>query len=244
MARTQPNIKHPISVENPMDYAIPLPQPSCLKIAGSKKLFPVNRIFCVGRNYADHAREMGHDPNREPPSFFTKFGDAVFTQTDFPYPTATNDLHPECEMVVALHSGGTNIDEEQALECVFAYGVGFDITRRDMQQEAKNLARPWALSKGPDYAAPCSILHPVSEVGHIEQGKLSFTVNGKTRQESNINQMIWATSEMIAFLSTMITLKPGDLLMTGTPAGVSAVVKGDKLTGHVDGLSDLELRVV
>ena len=226
-----------------MNYSIPLPQPSCLDISGSPELFPVNRIFCVGRNYADHAREMGHDPNREPPFFFTKFADAVFTGDDYPYPVATNDVHPECEMIVALSSGGTNIPDNQALDCVFGYGVGFDITRRDMQQEAKELARPWALSKGPDFAAPCSILHPVSEVGHIEKGKLQFTVNGETRQEGNIDQMIWSTAEMIAFLSTMITVKPGDLIMTGTPAGVSAVVKGDYLVGHVDGLSDLQLTI-
>ena len=226
-----------------MNYSIPLPRPSCLNISGSPDLFPVNRIFCVGRNYADHAREMGHDPNREPPFFFTKFADAVFTGDDYPYPVATNDVHPECEMIVALSSGGTNIPDTEALNCVFGYGVGFDIARRDMQQEAKNLARPWALSKGPDFAAPCSILHPVSEVGHIEKGKLQFTVNGERRQEGNIDQMIWSTAEMIAFLSTMITLKPGDLIMTGTPAGVSAVVKGDHLVGHVDGLSDLQLTI-
>jgi len=226
-----------------MNYSIPLPQPSCLNISGSPELFPVNRIFCVGRNYADHAREMGHDPNREPPFFFTKFADAVFTGDDYPYPVATNDVHPECEMIVALSSGGTNILDNEALNCVFGYGVGFDITRRDMQQEAKNLARPWALSKGPDFAAPCSILHPVSEVGHIETGKIEFTVNGETRQKGNIDQMIWSTAEMISFLSTMITLKPGDLIMTGTPAGVSAVVKGDHLVGHVDGLSDLQLTI-
>ena len=226
-----------------MNYSIPLPQQSCLDISGSPELFPVNRIFCVGRNYADHAREMGHDPNREPPFFFTKFADAVFTGDDYPYPVATNDVHPECEMIVALSSGGTNIPDNQALDCVFGYGVGFDITRRDMQQKAKELARPWALSKGPDFAAPCSILHPVSEVGHIEKGKLQFTVNGETRQEGNIDQMIWSTAEMIAFLSTMITVKPGDLIMTGTPAGVSAVVKGDYLVGHVDGLSDLQLTI-
>ncbi len=226
-----------------MNYAMPLPDPPCLHISGSPELFPVNRIFCVGRNYADHAREMGHDPNREPPFFFTKFADAVFTGDDYPYPVATNDVHPECEMIAALSSGGTNIPHNQALDCVFGYGVGFDITRRDMQQEAKDLARPWALSKGPDFAAPCSILHPVSEVGHIEKGKLQFTVNGEIRQEGNIDQMIWSTAEMIAFLSKMITLKPGDLIMTGTPAGVSAVVKGDHLVGHVDGLSDLQLTI-
>lgn len=227
-----------------MSYAIPLWDTPSLAIAGSDEVFPVNRIFCVGRNYADHAREMGHDPNREPPFFFTKFGDAVFTSSDYPYPAATNDLHPECEMIVALSKGGVDIAESAALECVFGYGVGFDMTRRDMQQEAKDMARPWALSKGPDFGAPCSILHTVDDVGQIEAGQLLFTVNGETRQEGDINQMIWSTPEMIAFLSTMITLKPGDVIMTGTPAGVSSVVKGDKLIGHVDGLTDIELTIV
>lgn len=227
-----------------MSYAIQLWQTPTLAIAGSDDLFPVNRIFCVGRNYADHAREMGHDPNREPPFFFTKFGDAVFTDGEYPYPRATNDVHPECEMIVALSKGGSDIAEGAALDCVFGYGVGLDITRRDMQQEAKDLARPWALSKGPDFAAPCSVLHTVADVGHIEDAELRFTVNGETRQEGNVNQMIWSTPEMIAFLSTLITLKPGDVIMTGTPAGVSGVVKGDKLVGHVDGLTDLELTIV
>ena len=187
-----------------MSYALPLWDTPALPIAGSDELFPVNRIFCVGRNYAAHAREMGHDPDREPPFFFTKFGDGIFTDSRYPYPISTNDLHPECEMTVALSSGGTNIAESDAAKCVFGYGVGFDMTRRDMQQEAKDASRPWALSKGCDFSAP----------------------------------------EMIAFLSTMITLKPGDLIMTGTPAGVSAVVKGDKLVGHVDGLTDLELTII
>ena len=147
-------------------------------------------------------------------------------------------------MTVALSSGGSNISEGNATKCVFGYGVGFDMTRRDMQQEAKDMARPWALSKGCDFSAPCSILHKVDDVGHIEDAALRFTVNGETRQQGNVNQMIWSTSEMIVFLSTLITLKAGDLIMTGTPAGVSAVVKGDKLVGHVDGLTDLELTII
>lgn len=227
-----------------MTYAIPLWETPALPIVGSDELFPVGRIFCVGRNYADHAREMGHDPDREPPFFFTKFGDAIFTGAQYPYPSATNDVHPECEMVVALSKGGADIDVNTAYDCVFGYGVGFDITRRDMQQEAKDLARPWALSKGCDYAAPCSPLHRAADIGHVEDAGLKFTVNGETRQEGNVNQMIWKTPEMIAFLSTQITLKPGDLIMTGTPAGVSTVVKGDKLVGHVDGLTDIEITIV
>ncbi|MBE88119.1 MAG: hypothetical protein CMM76_01610 [Rhodospirillaceae bacterium] len=227
-----------------MTYAIPLWDTPTLPIAGTNDLFPVNRIFCVGRNYEAHAREMGHDPDREPPFFFTKFSDGAFTGSEYPYPSATEDMHPECEMIVALSKGGIDIPESAAEDCVFGYGVGFDMTRRDMQQIAKDMGRPWALSKGPDFAAPCSILHRVSEVGHINEAELYFTVNGEIRQEGNVNQMIWSTAEMIAYLSTLITLKAGDIIMTGTPAGVSAVVKGDKLIGHVDGLTDLELTIV
>jgi fumarylpyruvate hydrolase len=225
------------------DYAIPYWTPPTLPVAGGKP-FPVRRIYCVGRNYAAHAREMGHDPDREPPFFFTKAPDAIFTGAEMPYPVETSDVHPECEMIVALAKGGTNIPVEKALDCVFGYGVGFDVTRRDMQSEAKDLRRPWSLSKDFDNAAPCSQLHTVSEVGHIEQGTLRFTVNGEVRQESDLNKMIWSVPETISFLSGLITLLPGDVIMTGTPEGVSAVVKGDTLVGHVDGLTDLTLKIV
>ena len=225
------------------DYAIPLWDTPCLPVAGGKP-FPVRRIYCVGRNYAEHAREMGHDPAREPPFFFTKAPDAIFTGTELPYPVKTKDVHPECEMIVALAKGGRDIPVAKALDCVFGYGVGFDVTRRDMQSEAKELRRPWSLSKDFDQAAPCSQLHTVKEVGHVSKGTLRFTVNGEVRQESNLNKMIWSVPETIAFLSGLITLQPGDVIMTGTPAGVSAVVKGDSLVGHVDGLTDLKLKIV
>jgi fumarylpyruvate hydrolase len=225
------------------DYAIPLWTPAALPVAGGKP-FPVRRIYCVGRNYAAHAREMGHDPDREPPFFFTKAPDAIFTGAELPYPVETSDVHPECEMIVALAKGGKDIPVGKALECVFGYGVGFDVTRRDMQSVAKDLRRPWSLSKDFDNAAPCSQLHPVSEVGHVETGTLRFTVNGEVRQESDLNKMIWSVPETISFLSGLITLLPGDVIMTGTPEGVSAVVKGDTLVGHVDGLTDLTLKIV
>jgi len=225
------------------DYAIPYWTPPTLPVAGGKP-FPVRRIYCVGRNYAAHAREMGHDPDREPPFFFTKAPDAIFTGAELPYPVETSDVHPECEMIVALAKGGKDIPVAKALECVFGYGVGFDVTRRDMQSVAKDLRRPWSLSKDFDNAAPCSRLHPVSEVGHIETGTLRFTVNGEVRQESDLNKMIWSVPETISFLSGLITLLPGDVIMTGTPEGVSAVVKGDTLVGHVDGLTDLTLKIV
>jgi fumarylpyruvate hydrolase len=225
------------------DYAIPFWNPPTLPVAGGKP-FPVRRIYCVGRNYAAHAREMGHDPDREPPFFFTKAPDAVFTGTELPYPVETSDVHPECEMIVALAKGGKDIPEDKALDCVFGYGVGFDLTRRDMQSVAKDMRRPWSLSKDFDNAAPCSQLHPASKVGHIETGMLRFTVNGEVRQESDLNKMIWSVPETISFLSRLITLLPGDVIMTGTPDGVSAVVKGDALVGHVDGLTDLTLKIV
>ena len=225
------------------DYAIPAWTPPTLPVVGGKH-FPVRRIYCVGRNYAEHAREMGHDPDREPPFFFTKAPDDIFTGAELPYPVETSDVHPECEMIVTLGSGGKDIPVEKALDHVFGYGVGFDLTRRDMQSVAKDLRRPWSLSKDFDNAAPCSELHPASAVGHIDSGMLRFTVNGEVRQESDLNKMIWSVPETISFLSGLITLLPGDVIMTGTPAGVSAVVKGDLLVGHVDGLTDLTLKIV
>ena len=225
------------------DTAIPLWEIPTIPVVGGKP-FPVRRIFCVGRNYTEHAREMGHDPDREPPFFFTKAADAIFLGDALPYPTATEDMHPECEMIVALGKGGKDIPVASALECAFGYGVGFDLTRRDMQSEAKEMRRPWALSKGFDNAAPCGPLHSAADVGHPAKGALRFTVNGEVRQETDLDQMIWSVPETISYLSGLITLYPGDVIMTGTPAGVSAVVPGDTLVGHVDGLSDLTLKIV
>ena len=225
------------------NFAIPLwDTPSIPVVNGNP--FPVHRIFCVGRNYAAHAREMGHDPDRDPPFFFTKPANAVVANnTTTPYPDKTQDMHPEIEMVVALKSGGYRILEDQALDTVFGYCVGFDMTRRDMQSGFKDMGRPWDMAKGFDRSAPMSEIHTAASVGHISSGAITLAVNEESRQEGDINQLIWNIPETISYLSSLITLCPGDLIMTGTPSGVSAVVKGDHLIGHVDGLTDLDIRI-
>jgi fumarylpyruvate hydrolase len=225
------------------NFAIPLwDTPSIPVVNGNP--FPVHRIFCVGRNYAAHAREMGHDPDRDPPFFFTKPANAVVANnTTTPYPDKTQDMHPEIEMVVALKSGGYRILEDQALDTVFGYCVGLDMTRRDMQSGFKDMGRPWDMAKGFDRSAPMSEIHTAASVGHISSGAITLAVNEESRQEGDINQLIWNIPETISYLSSLITLCPGDLIMTGTPSGVSAVVKGDHLIGHVDGLTDLDIRI-
>jgi fumarylpyruvate hydrolase len=225
------------------NFAIPLwDTPSIPVVNGNP--FPVHRIFCVGRNYAAHAREMGHDPDRDPPFFFTKPANAVVANnTTTPYPDKTQDMHPEIEMVVALKSGGYRILKDQALDTVFGYCVGLDMTRRDMQSGFKDMGRPWDMAKGFDRSAPMSEIHTAASVGHISSGAITLAVNEESRQEGDINQLIWNIPETISYLSSLITLCPGDLIMTGTPSGVSAVVKGDHLIGHVDGLTDLDIRI-
>lgn len=226
------------------DYLFqPAPVPS-VPVAGSKALFPVHRIYCVGRNFADHAIEMGHDPDKEPPFFFQKNPDTlVLPGQDFPYPGETKDVHHEIELVVALHKGGSNIPLNEALDCVFGYGVGLDMTRRDLQGEAKKHGRPWETGKAFEASAPCSVLHPVSEIGHPSEGVITLKVNGEIRQHGNLNQMIWKVPEMISYLSRLFTLKAGDLIFSGTPAGVGAVVRGDEMVGHVAGVDDIRVRV-
>ncbi len=226
-------------------YAIPIWENPSLPIFGSEALFPVRRIYCVGRNYAAHAREMGHDPDREPPFFFAKPADSIVPNGgDVPYPVATKNLHPEIELVVALGEGGWNIPVGSANDCIFGYGVGLDLTRRDMQGVAKDMGRPWDLSKGFDNAAPMTALRPVSEVGHIESGTISLTVNGERRQKGDLADMIWNVPETINYLSSLIELKAGDLIFTGTPDGVAAIERGDILEGHVDGLDDLRVELI
>jgi fumarylpyruvate hydrolase len=225
------------------NFAIPLWETPSIPVVDGDP-FPVHRIFCVGRNYAAHAREMGHDPDRDPPFFFAKPANAVVANnTTTPYPDETQDMHPEIEMVVALKSGGYRIVEDQALDTVFGYCVGLDMTRRDMQSGFKDMGRPWDMAKGFDRSAPMSEIHTVASVGHISSGAVTLAVNGDVRQEGDVNQLIWNIPETISFLSSLITLCPGDLIMTGTPSGVSAVVKGDHLIGHVDGLTDLDIRI-
>ncbi len=221
----------------------PLPIPA-LPIAGSDLLFPIHRIYCVGRNYAEHAIEMGHDPNREPPFFFQKNPDNILLpDRDFPYPSKTNDVHFEIEMVVALGKGGENISPEGALDLVYGYGVGLDMTRRDLQGEAKKLGRPWEVGKAFESSAPCSALRPAAEIGHPTSGAIWLEVNGSQRQKGDLAQMIWKVPEMIAYLSELFTLRPGDLIFSGTPAGVGAVSRGDHLRGGVDHVGGIELRV-
>ncbi|MBL4720518.1 MAG: fumarylacetoacetate hydrolase family protein [Alphaproteobacteria bacterium] len=227
------------------NFAIPLWDTPTIPVLGTDDHFPVRRIYCVGRNYAAHAREMGHDPDRDPPFFFTKPADAIVQNgSDTPYPSQTSNLHPEIEMVVALAKGGVNISLEDANECVFGYGVGLDLTRRDMQGVAKDMGRPWDMSKGFDHSAPVTKITPISKCGIIESGTITLTVNGELRQESDLSAMIWDVPETINYLSGLIELKPGDLIFTGTPDGVAAIERGDVLVGHVDGLEELTITMV
>ncbi|MEQ1943616.1 fumarylacetoacetate hydrolase family protein [Mesorhizobium sp. VNQ89] len=227
-----------------VQYAVrPVPA-ATLPIAGSDMLFPIHRVYCVGRNYADHAIEMGGDPNREPPFFFQKNPDNLFAGDSFPYPSASNDVHHEIEMVVALKGGGVDIPVADALDCVWGYGVGLDMTRRDLQAKAKELARPWEVAKAFEQSAPCSPLVPAEKIGHPSRGLIQLDVNGERRQAGNLDQMIWKVPEMISCLSGLFRLAPGDVIMTGTPAGVGPVSRGDVLHAHVEGVGDLQVRVV
>ena len=228
--------------DNPrnVEYVIDIgPRPS-LPVAASEQRFPVGRIFCVGRNYAEHAREMGHDPDREPPFFFMKAPSSIVQSgSTIEYPVATKDVHHEIEMVVAIGKGGKNIPVEKALDHVWGYAVGLDMTRRDIQGEAKKVGRPWEMGKSFDQSAPCSALRPVTEIGHPEKGAIWVKVNGQIKQQGDLSQQIWSVPEQIAYLSGLVTLQPGDLIFSGTPSGVGPISKGDKLEGHVDSVGDL-----
>ena len=204
----------------------------------------MRRLYCVGRNYAEHAIEMGHDPNREPPFFFQKSPDSLRTNGQFPYPSASSDVHFEIELVVALQSGGSDISVEKAMDCVFGYAVGLDMTRRDLQGEAKKLGRPWEVGKSFEASAPCGPIVPASRVGHPAKGAVWLDVNGKRRQTGDLSQLIWNVPETIAYLSGLFTLAAGDLIMTGTPAGVGAVLRGDVMKGGVEGIGEIEVKVV
>jgi fumarylpyruvate hydrolase len=227
-----------------MSYVFaPSPIPS-LTVRGSSALFPVHRVYCVGRNYAAHAVEMGHDPNKEPPFFFQKNPDNLLITGEFPYPPASNDVHYEVEMVVALAKSGSDIPVKDALGCVYGYAVGLDMTRRDLQGKAKDMGRPWEVGKAFEASAPCGALVPASEVGYLSEGAIWLDMNGQRKQTGDLNQMIWKVPEMISYLSGLFTLKPGDLIFSGTPSGVGAVKRGDILNGHIDGIGELEVRVV
>ena len=228
------------------DYAFTPPALPSLAIFGSSERFPIRRVFCVGRNYAAHAREMGSNPDREPPFFFTKPADAVVpAEGALPYPPATQDLHHEIELVVALRSGGADIPADEALAKVWGYGVGLDLTRRDLQSAAKENGRPWDMAKGFDASAPCSPLRPVSSFGHpSEDACIRISVNGTVRQEGTLDEMIWPIPDIIAHLSRLVTLAPGDLIFTGTPSGVGALKPGDRVHGEIAGVDEFDLEVV
>ncbi len=226
-------------------YVVPPPAVPTLPVRGSSKVFPIRRVYCIGRNYAEHAIEMGHDPTREPPFFFQKNpNNVVLDGLGFPYPPKTADVHHEIELVVALKSGGVNIPVERALDHVYGYGVGLDMTRRDLQGEAKKLGRPWEIGKAVEDSAPCSAIVPATETGTLIKGAIWLKVNGKLRQQGDLNQMIWKIPEMISYLSDYFELAAGDLIMSGTPAGVGPIQRGDVMEGHVDGVGDLRVKVV
>ena len=222
-----------------MSFVFPPATTPSVAIEGTQDTFPVRRIFCVGRNYAAHAREMGKDPEREPPFFFTKPADAIVpNNATIPYPRRTNNLHHEIELVVAISKGGTNITVEKALDHVFGYAVGNDLTRRDLQFEARDKGRPWDTGKAFDRSAAIGAIRPASK-GHLSKGRIWIKVNGEIRQDADVADLIWNVPETIAELSTLFDLMPGDLIYTGTPAGVNAVKPGDRMEGGVDGLETL-----
>ncbi len=218
---------------------------AAIPVAGTDQHFPVRRIYCVGRNYAAHAREMGRDPDREPPFFFMKPADAIVPGGGVvKYPQGTSDLHHEIELVVALHRGGVDIATGEALDHVNGYAVGLDLTRRDLQAEAKKQGRPWDFGKSFDQSAPVTAIYPVASHGHHASGRITLEVNGELRQQGDLSEMIWSVPDTIAFLSRYYRLAPGDLIFTGTPAGVGAIVPGDKLRGKVEGVAELDVEIV
>lgn len=226
-----------------MSFAVPAWDISSLPVAGSDDRFPVRRIYCIGRNYAAHAREMGAD-ERDPPFFFMKPCDAIVQDgATIPYPTSTSNLHYEAELVAAIGKAGADIPVEEANDHIFGYGVGIDLTRRDLQNTAKEMGRPWDMGKSFDQSAPCTEIVPAAKIGHPETGAIWLKVNGETKQSGDIKDMIWNMPESISYLSGLMRLEPGDLIFTGTPAGVGAVVKGDEIVVHVDGVSDLTVRI-
>lgn len=226
------------------EYIIETPPVVALPVAGTDAQFPVRRVYCIGRNYAAHAIEMGHDPDREDPFFFQKNPNNLDVSGTFPYPPKSSDVHHEAEMIVALKSGGTNISLDDALSHVFGYGLSLDMTRRDLQGIQKKMGRPWEIGKAFEKSGPCGPLHPVSEVGHPDKGHLELKVNGAVRQEADLNQMIWKVPEMISYLSEYFELAAGDIIMSGTPSGVAAVEKGDVMVLSIEGLGTLEVKVV
>jgi fumarylpyruvate hydrolase len=222
----------------------PAPLPVLAEIAGHPAKFPVRRVFCIGRNYAEHAREMGRDPDREPPFFFTKWAETVVAPgTAIAYPTETQNFHYEGELVVAVGKGGRNFDANRALEHVFGYATGLDMTRRDLQLDARAKGRPWDVGKNVEQSSPLGLIHPANECGHLGSGALRLSVNGVLKQQADLRDLIWPVPELMAFLSRYYALEAGDLVFTGTPAGVGSVVPGDEISVHIDGLTDLVVTI-
>jgi len=225
------------------NFVIAQPATVAVPVRGGGR-FPVRRVYCVGRNYAEHAREMGHDPDREPPFFFMKPTDAIVTSgANVPYPPLTQNLHHEVELVVAIGTGGADIAAADAERHIYGYAVGLDLTRRDLQQDLRKAGRPWEMGKGFDHSAPIGEIVPAATAGNPTNAAITLTVNGETRQSATIADMTWSVGEIIAALSTYIALAPGDLIFTGTPAGVSAVVRGDRLEGAVAGIGTVSVRI-
>jgi len=226
-----------------MSYVFEPAQIPAVPVAGTEQIFPVHRIYCVGKNYADHIREMGSDPQRDPPCFFMKPADAATTSPEIPYPPGTKNYHYETELVLAIGKGGRNISASDANDHIFGYAVGLDMTRRDLQMSSGGLGHPWDTGKGFDFSAPISLIHPAEQVGHINAGRIAVKVNGETRQDADVSDQIWKNPEIISELSRLFTLQPGDLIFTGTPAGVGPVLPGDKLEASIDKLGILEITI-
>ncbi|NOL50039.1 fumarylacetoacetate hydrolase family protein [Pelistega europaea] len=227
-----------------MTYLFTPPELVAIPIVGSEQKFPVRRVYCVGRNYAAHAREMGSDPSREPPFFFCKPADAVVPVLagetyQLPYPSETNNLHYEVELVAVIGKKGSYISPEEALDHVWGYAIGLDMTRRDLQAQMKENGRPWEIGKAFDYSAPIGPIYPASKVGHIIEGNIWLALNGQIKQQGNIKDLIWSVAETVAYLSKLFTLEPGDVIFTGTPEGVGKVIPGDKMKAGIDNLGEL-----
>ena len=226
------------------EFVVPDVGRTSLSVAGTDARFPVRRVYCVGRNYAAHAREMGQNPDREPPFFFMKPADAVVpAQGAVPYPPLTADLHHEVELVIAIGQGGSNIPLDRARDHIFGYAVGIDLTRRDLQGDAKKMGRPWEWGKAFDAAAPCGPVVPASDTGHPQAGRIWLSVNGVVRQDGDLDELIWPLPDVVSLCSQSSRLEPGDLIMTGTPAGVGAVVAGDRITAGVDGVGEIGFEI-
>lgn len=232
-----------------MTYVFTPPAVTAVPVVNSEKKVAVRRVYCVGRNYAAHAVEMGFDPDREPPFFFCKPADSVVPvaegeEYDFPYPSRTSNLHYEAELVAVIGKAGANISVDDALGHVWGYAVGLDMTRRDLQMQMREMGRPWEIGKAFDFSAPMGPIYPVEQVGHISAGAIGLTVDGEQKQLSDVNKLIWSVAETVAYLSTLFALEPGDLIFTGTPEGVGAVEKGEQMRVQVEGLGELVVNVV